>query len=127
MSNPKTDMRITDIAIVLLTLATAAIHFSRAMADPEIRVLFILNGLGYLVLLTLLYLPQLRGRRPWIRRIFIGYAALTIVLYFVWGLMSGEWNMPIGPLDKLIEVALIALLWQARGAHESRGEQSESV
>jgi hypothetical protein len=127
MTNPETKIRIADIAIVLLTVATAAIHFSRAMADPEIRVLFVLNGLGYLILLTLLYLPQLRDRRRWIRRIFIGYAAITVVLYVVWGLMSGEWNMPIGPLDKLIEIALIALLWQANRDYESRGEQRASL
>jgi len=33
-------------------------------------------------------------------------------LYLVWGVMSGEWARPLGPIDKLVEVALISLLWR---------------
>ena len=101
-------------AIVVLTVATAAIHFSRAIVDPEIRVLFFLNGLGYLILLAALYWPSpvLRRRRRLVRRILMGYTMLTIVLFFVWGLMSGEWSA-IGLIDKLIEVTLVVLLWHA--------------
>lgn len=103
----------------MLTVATAAIHFSRAAADPEIRVLFTLNGVGYLALAALLYvpLPQLRPYRHWLRWTLIGYAAVTIVLYGAWGAMSGEWTIPLGPIDKLVEVTLIGLLWR-----EGRGQ-----
>ena len=99
--------------IIILTIITALVHFSRAVADPEIRALFILNGIGYLVLVTLLYLPseRLTGWRSRIRWILIVYAGITILLYFVWGLMSGEWVVPLGPIDKLVEIALIVLLW----------------
>jgi len=114
MSRPTTSGRTNQIAIVLLAVATAAIHFSRAAADPEIRALFILNGIGYLVLVAMLYLPALRRWSPWVRRVLIGYTALTIALYVVWGLMSGEWNAPIGPIAKLLEILLIGLLWQER-------------
>ena len=99
--------------IIILTIVTALIHFSRAVADPEIRALFILNGIGYLVLVTLLYLPseRLTSWRSRIRWILIVYTGITILLYFVWGAMSGEWVVPLGPIDKLVEVVLIILLW----------------
>ena len=101
-----------DIGIIVLTVATAAIHFSRAIADPEIRVLFILNGLGYLALLSAIYLPILwfAGRRKLADRLLIGYAALTLILWGVWVAMSGE-ATALGMVDKVIEVALIVLLW----------------
>jgi len=43
---------------------------------------------------------------------FEGYAAITIVAYIIFGLVKHEWTVPLGPIDKLIEVTLIALLWQ---------------
>jgi len=81
-----------DIGIIVLTVATAAIHFSRAIADPDIRVLFILNGLGYLALLSAIYLPfpWFAGHRKLADRLLIGYAALTLILWGVWVAMSGE-------------------------------------
>jgi hypothetical protein len=104
-----------DIGIIVLTVATAAIHFSRAIADPEIRVLFILNGLGYLALLSAIYLPfpWFAGRRKLAHRLLIGYVALTIILWGVWVAMSGE-ATALGIVDKLIEIALIGLLWWQR-------------
>jgi len=105
-----------DIGIISLTVATAAIHFSRAIADPEIRILFMLNGLGYLALLCAIYLPipPLVGWRKLARRFLIGYTALTIILWGVWVAMSGE-ATALGMVDKLIEIALIGLLWWQRG------------
>lgn len=100
------------IAIILLAIATAIIHFGRATVDPEIRVMFILNGLGYLVLVALLYLPQFQSRRALIRNILMVYTAITILFYFIWVAMSGEWNAPAGPFAKLIETALLYLLWR---------------
>ena len=112
MKAARVQLRGTDIGIILLTVATAAIHFSRAIADPEIRVLFILNGLGYLALLSAIYLPipWFAGRRKLADRLLIGYAALTIILWGVWVAMSGE-ATALGMVDKVIEVALIGLLW----------------
>ena len=75
--------------------------------------MFILNGLGYLVLGALLFVPKLQPWQRLIRRILIGYTAVTVALYVVWGVSSGDWTMPLGPIDKVIELALIALLWQA--------------
>jgi hypothetical protein len=113
MTVTRTRLSGADIGIIALTIATAAIHFSRALADPEIRALFILNGLGYLALLAALYmpLPIVRERPTLVRRVLIGYAALTILLWAVWSIMSGEVTA-LGVVDKLIEVALIGLLWR---------------
>jgi hypothetical protein len=106
------------IVIIVLALATAAIHFSRAAADVEISTLFILNGAGYLALVAGMYLPvaALQRFRPQVRWVLIGYTALTVVLYLVWGGMSGEWVAPLGPIDKVIEIAMLALLWREKQA-----------
>jgi len=102
------------IGIFLLTLATAFIHLYLALtAIPYYGLnfgvmLFILNGLGYLGLLAALQLPipQLARFRSAARWALVGYAALTIVLFF----LMAPWYDIIGYVDKAIEVALIALL-----------------
>ena len=89
--------------IVALTLATAFIHLQLNFPDP----VFIMNGLGYLTLLSALYLPlpQLSRYRNVARWALIGFTALTIFLWLLFGA-----RIPIGYIDKAIEVALIALL-----------------
>ena len=89
--------------IVLLTLGTAVIHLQLAFPDPA----FILNGLGYLALLAALYLPipQLARYRNAVRWVLIGYTALTIFLWILFGARTS-----IGYTAVTIEVALIALL-----------------
>ena len=97
----------TDTAIrggvVLLTLIAAAVHLSLLFPDPA----FILNGLGYLTLLAALYLPvpRLVRYRNVVRWILISYAALTILLWILFGDRT-----LIGYTAKAIEIALIALL-----------------
>jgi hypothetical protein len=101
-----------DLTVIALTLATAAIHVSRALANSHIAALFTLNAIGYVVLLGLLYLPTplLGQTRLAARWTLVGYATVTFVLYFIWGMMKAEWLVPVGPADKVIEVVLIALL-----------------
>ena len=102
------------VGIFLLTLATALIHLYLALsAIPYYGLnfgvmLFILNGLGYLGLLAVLQLPipQLARFQSLARWALVGYAALTIALFFV---MAPFYDF-IGYLDKAIEVALIVLL-----------------
>jgi hypothetical protein len=101
-----------DLVIIALTLATGAIHLSRAFADADIAALFTLNAIGYVVLLALVYVPiplPQRGRTI-ARWVLVGYAAVTFLLYFAWVMMGGEWQAPLGPADKLIEALLIVLL-----------------
>jgi hypothetical protein len=102
------------VGIFLLTLATALIHLVLAFtAIPYFGlnfgvVLFILNGLGYLVLLGALQLPipQLSSFRSLARWALVAYAALTIVL---WVIIAPVYDF-IGYTDKAIEIGLIVLL-----------------
>ena len=111
--------------IILLTLATAAIHFSFFVRDPTGELIYGLNALGYLTLLAMLYLPipLLDNLHRMARRILMGYAAITIVAYLIFGLVKHEWTVPLGPIDKLIEVTLIALLWQEDQQSAMRSQQ----
>ena len=107
------------IIIILLTLATATIHFSFFIRDPRSEVIYGLNALGYLTLLAMLYLPipLLDNLHRSARRMLMGYAAVTIVAYLVFGLVTRDWTAPLGPITKLIEVILIGLLgWEERRA-----------
>ena len=107
--------RAIHISILVLIAVAAAIHFARAVADPDIRVLFVLNGLGFLALGVLLMVPWTSGRARLVRRVTIGYAALTSLLYVVWGVMGGEWTVPAGPIALAGELLLIGLLvWRDR-------------
>ena len=96
------------IGIIVLTLSTAVIHFSRNFPD----VVFILNCLGYLGLLAALYLPVpfFAGRRGLVRTVLMGFAALTIIAWIGMGDKSLATGY-VGYIDKVIEIVLIILLW----------------
>ena len=102
----ETGFGLLQAGIALLTLATAVIHLMLLFPDT----LFILNGLGYLVLLALYFLPIpiARENRNLIRWAFIGYTAITIVL---WAVMNfpDQYNV-LGFVTKAIEAVLIILL-----------------
>ncbi|MGH3089304.1 MAG: hypothetical protein ACRDSJ_18580 [Rubrobacteraceae bacterium] len=95
--------------IIVLTIATALIHFRQALLFPTPDPLFILNGLGYLGLLAALYLPipQLSGHKRIIRFALIGFTALTFALFFI---ITGGVGASIAYIDKAIEAVLIVLL-----------------
>jgi hypothetical protein len=104
MKQEQTQLGPMQWGIILLTVATAVIHFSLLFPNP----LFILNGLGYLGLLAALYLPisQLRNYRGLVRWVLLGYTALTVILWVIMGS-----RILIGYVDKAIEIILIILLW----------------
>jgi hypothetical protein len=99
------------IAIILLTVATAVIHLFLGisllgMGGPP---MFILNGIGYLVLLTALFLPQLRQYQNYTRWALIGFTAVTIV---AWAVITGfDLTNPLAIATKLIEIVLIVCLF----------------
>ena len=103
------------IGVVVLTLITAIVHLSLLFPDP----VFILNGLGYLTLLTALYLPnpRLTPYRRVVRWTLIGYATLTILLWIA----IGERTV-LGYSTTADEVALIILLLIEGRRMRSRGE-----
>lgn len=94
------------LAIIFLTVATALVHLYLGFQGLP---LFILNGIGYLVLLAALYLPapQLAQYRHVTRWALIGYTALTIILWLV---ITGGQSTATGYIDKVVELLLIALL-----------------
>ena len=103
------------IGVVVLTLITAIVHLSLLFPDP----VFILNGLGYLTLLVVLYLPNPRlvPYRRVVRWTLIGYAALTTLLWVA----IGERTV-LGYSTTADEVALIMLLLVEGRRMRSRGE-----
>jgi hypothetical protein len=102
--------------IILLTLITAGIHFYFFYTDPKgglLFIMFLLNGLGYLGLLGLLYLPLglPASLHRLVRPVFIGYTILTIVLYIIISAQLGIWSFPWAPIAKVAEVILVWQLW----------------
>lgn len=108
------------IGIVVAAVITALIHFYINIYVTGEGFLFILNGLGYLALTVVLFLPQStanrflpgnisRSYRSIVRYIFIGYTLLTILLWVIIGTRS-----TLAYVDKIVEVVLVVLLWLDR-------------
>jgi hypothetical protein len=94
--------------VIILALITAVVHLMLGIQFSE--TLFILNGLGYIGLVGLLYLPLdfLDSYRSYARWALVGYTALTIILYFV--MQDAPFASGLGLFTKAVEVALIGLL-----------------
>jgi hypothetical protein len=92
------------VGVIVLTVGTALIHLYLGLQGFP---LFILNGLGYLGLLAaiILPIPRFSEYRNLVRWVLVGYTALTIFLWILVGARNS-----IGYADKIIELALIALL-----------------
>ena len=87
-------------AIVALTLATAAIHVTLGST------LFLLNAIGYLVLVAAMVLPGPVARVRWLTRYaLVGFTAVTVLAWLAFGA-----RFDLAYLDKGIEVALIGLV-----------------
>jgi hypothetical protein len=104
----QTNVRIgpMQIAIILLTVATALVHLQRGIEFGML--MFIANGIGYLALVAALYAPIafLAPYRKWIRWALILFTLVTIVGWIA----IGE-KILIGYIDKAIEVVLVILLF----------------
>jgi hypothetical protein len=100
------------IGIILLTAATAFIHFYLNVLMGKLDLLFTLNGLGYLGLLAALFMPvpTFVRYRSIIRTGLILFTLLTIVLW----IFLGSRDM-LAYIDKAIEIGLVMLLWLDRG------------
>lgn len=119
--------------VILVTgLITAGVHlivlnipFLRETGSPDI--LFTLNGLGYLGLLSLFFTQPTFVAEQWdlFHYLFISFAAVTIVAFFILGGtgFGGTEVDPLGYLTKLDEVILIAALWM----HKGRGPEPSSA
>ena len=110
-----TNFGLVQAGIVLTTLITVFIHWWINLSIGGY--LFILNGLGYLVLLAALFIPKSTLRRflpvkqaerfrPFMRYVMIAYTMLTILLWAAIGTRSTR-----AYVDKLAEALLVVLLW----------------
>ena len=90
------------VAIVVLTLSTAYIHYTLG------GLMFLANAVGYLVLGVAMIAPiALASSYRWlIRAALIVFALMTIGGWMMFGA-----RIFLGYLDKAIEIALIALLF----------------
>lgn len=94
------------LLIITLTGATAVIHISLGTQ------LFVLNGLGYLVLLsTHLAVPERASYRKYTRSALWGYTGVTVVGYFALRGLTGFADAT-GMLTKLVELGLMGVLWE---------------
>lgn len=103
-------MQPVKIGILLLALATAVVHLV-VLNLGGMHVLFALNGLGYLGLLALYFLPipMAQNNRSLVRWVFIGYTAVTILAW----VFMGERNL-LGYGTKVVEILLIVSLLMDR-------------
>lgn len=98
--------------IVALTTSTAIIHIYVG------GTLFVLNGIGFLVLLAAHYTaPPRESYRKWTRDGLMGYTGFTTLAYFIVRGIGG-WTSPIGVASKLVELGLIRVLWADRNADD---------
>jgi len=99
---------ILQVGIILLTVATALIHFYLNVLMGKLDLLFTLNGIGYLGLLAILFVefPILKLQPRLVKWLLIIFTATTI---FLW-VLFGERSL-LGYVDKLIEVLLLILLF----------------
>jgi len=105
---PTTQSRLggMQLVILLLVAATALIHLWKGVSDGLL--MFIANGLGYLVLGAAAYLPipPLANVRVLAKWALLAFTVVTIIGWVVIGERS-----PIGFADKAIEVVLVILLF----------------
>lgn len=95
--------------IIITTLITAIIHLVvLSYLLGEVSPLFILNGLGYLVLLGAWYFAPgfLAGQRTALHIVFILYTIVTIAAWVA----IGDKGDPLGIFTKIDEVVLVIAL-----------------
>ncbi len=96
------------LSIFLLTLITAVAHLYLGMqSGDQLQTLFLLNGLGYLGLVVIFLLPQVKSWHGIIRLMLLGYTLLTL---FLWFIITSPWKGDLDPFDltvKAVEVVLV--------------------
>lgn len=111
MNSQNGSRRWVSIGIVGLTVATALIHFYLNVLMGRVDLLFTLNGIGYLGLIGLMYLP-IDFIRPYRRLARLALIVFTLVTIAAWAAFGSR--DILGYTDKAIEVALVLLLFKER-------------
>jgi hypothetical protein len=118
------------VVIIVLTAYAAIYHFylayylfewiasgaKAAQGVQMLAILFILNGLGYLALVSALYLPALQHVRRITCWLLIGYTALTMILWYILGNRSTADLMvySVTIVEGVLIVLLLVKSWQER-------------
>src|SRR6266699_6948948 len=101
------------IGIILLAVITALIHLYLGVSDlmmgrgGPLPIMFMFNFVGYLVLVTALYLPALQRIQHITRWILIAFTTVSVIM---WYLIARSHPGIEDYVDKLVEVVLIILL-----------------
>ena len=109
MSQQRAQLNSIAYGVILLAAITALIHLYLSLQFPNgPDFAFLLNGIGYLVLVGAIYapIPLLARYRSLFCWLLIAYTALTIVLWFFFGA-----NVWYAYVDKAVEIALILFVW----------------
>ncbi|RMG28766.1 MAG: hypothetical protein D6732_18440 [Methanobacteriota archaeon] len=117
-----------DYIAIALTALTGIIHLFIGLVTTisefnVLNLLLLLNGIGYLSLLTGIYFPNLtggltEGKDVLLKETLIGFTIITIIAYFVtWG-TEGLQNI-VGMATKIIELALVLVLLTSLGSSPS--------
>jgi hypothetical protein len=113
-------MRPVQAGIIIMTLITALFHlYLSTQPVGELRIWFLLNFIGYMVLLVALYWLEddrlrLFVERRYIRYALMAYALLTIICWLILARPYNPNDLPI----KFVEILLICLLLvEDRQAH----------
>ena len=102
---------IVQTAILIFTFITALAHlFLGFQMDEELHTWFLLNGLGYLTLLTAFFRPQFAHIHSIIRWTLLGYTLLTIILWFFLGSPREGQIDPFDISVKAVEILLVICL-----------------
>lgn len=101
------------VAITVCVLVTAFVHLYMAIQpDEDFRFLFLLDGLGYLGLLTTFFLPRFAPRHHALSFLLTGYALLTIILWFIFGQPDALVGSIINPIQLLLAVLAFYEGWR---------------
>ena len=78
----------------------------------DYRFWFVLAGSGYLGLLTIFFLPRFAPGHPLISFLLMGYALLTIVLWYILGQPDALVAFIINPVELLLAVLAFYEGWR---------------
>jgi hypothetical protein len=122
-AQPRIRLHTIQPGVIALLLLTAGAHlYLGTQMDEELHTWFLLNGLGYFVLLTSFLLPSLGAMHGVIRKLLVTYTLLTIVLWIFFGGPAEGKLEPFDVIVKAIEALLVLLLLlDERVAAKERG------
>jgi hypothetical protein len=102
------------VAIAVCLLATTFINLSTSMLPYEnMRFWFLLDGLGYLSLFTVFFLPRFAPKHHMISFLLMGYALLSIVLWFILGQPDEIVGYITNPIGLVLAVLAFYEGWRA--------------